>query len=313
MSDIELRRARELSSLFSSASDDDKSDGETISDLRVLCMPRANIESDGSIVGINLPLYSGDMERESLSNVFLALENQTLQVPCVVRTWAAPPIDLMASALPSLGEDFRETISSYAARTFEIDAIPTTPGILLINSSIGTICSIKWAILIGRLKRHRVEEVAKRLADAAILLSGEEFRDFLLSRNLSDTLIFSGLVTKWSVMNACAKAAPLKIDPDILVGNKGEEVRCAHLLSLSLQFALATTRDLHPPHLNISAYIPLPLPPAADASHQESNAYDSHFTRVLAAYLRDGYRDVSLLRLLGTWLVKKASQIISSK
>lgn len=292
-------RETESSEDYDYEEDDDESKAREVS-----CLP-STYSSEGGFAGICFSVLPAEasLSIECIGQSLVALEDGGLSVPCTVRSWNPPPSGLVAAALPPLAEDFVETLTPYVQKTFKIANIPSLPRLLLIASPIASICSIKWAVLIGRILRHSPVSIARRLADASIILTGEEFRDFLLCRKESDVLLFSCVITKWNVYDACSKAAPIRIDSRILIGERGDEVRVAHIISLALQFALTTERRA--PLLPLKAYVPLPRP-----NDRPSAEYDKHMAHILSAHVNErGHGLYEQLGLLGNWLVKEATDI----
>ena len=109
--------------------------------------------------------------------------------------------------------------------------------VLFEPSPVRIIDSVTWAILRGRLAGRKVKDVALRLADAAMLLTGEQFHAlFVLRWNLSQHLFFGGLLTRWTVAHALQLALPLRLEPAVLLEEYDSGMRSAQLMSVALHF-----------------------------------------------------------------------------
>jgi hypothetical protein len=243
--------------------------------------------------------------RARLLDVLSTLQANSRTVPSVERSTQDPHHNLLEqppSVLPEgtggpVTTAFSRSIFPTASRSDQVE------GILFEASPVARIDSVAWALLRGRLARHAPGSAAPRMAEAAILLSGEQFHALLLQWELSQRLFFGGAVTRWTVHHACRLAAPLGLDMSLLVEDADPNVRAAHLVSAALHFAMSLLTDPWVTHRrNVTSYLPL------DPESQPDR--DVYFSNVLCAYVRSGDQGrVGELLPLRQWLYSLGRQM----
>lgn len=274
----------------------------------VVCRPNSTPSGAGGPATLNLEISSRDMSHSRLLSILSMLQDSNTSIPSVERSSHAPRRNLLEQVASTLPESHVAPIStsfsrSIFPRTLQTDQCAT---ILFEPSPVACIDSVCWALLQGRLARHATCDVAPRLAEAAVLLSGEQFHALFLQWDLAQRLFFGGAVTRWTVRHACKLADPLDLDSSLLLEDADPHVRATHLLSAALHFAMMRMAGSCAVHRRtVTSYLPLMPNEQAD-----QNVY---FADILSAYVRTGDQGrISELLPLRQWMSRKIRQMFAA-
>jgi hypothetical protein len=220
--------------------EEDDTDDDDYEIPHVLCRPNFSVNGLGGPATINLPLTRESTTTTDLTNILTLMQAYESVIPTSLRTNEAAAEALVLAA-DSSSSSHEAVISRIAMKKFPMQDL-TSSEFIFGKPVVPSIDSLTWAVLVCRLDTHPKSSAAYRICEAALVLSGEQFRDFIIDQNTSDLLLFNGAVTRWNVHAACSMSRPLEIDRNILDGSRGPEVRAVHLLSQSLRHIACTIR-----------------------------------------------------------------------